>query len=65
MFVRLFRTDSQPDSLDNISKETGLVAPVSIPAASVCILSIAFASYCEQLFHTILACSRVSHTNEI
>ena len=65
MFVCLFRTDSQPDSLDNILKETRLVAPVTILAASICILSIVFVSYCEQLFHTILAWSRVSHTNEI
>ena len=42
-----------------------MVAPVTILAASICILSIAFASYCAQVSHTILAYSRVGRTNEI
>ena len=58
-------TYSKPVSLDNMSKETSLIAPVAILAASIFILSIAFISYCVQLSHTILVHSRVGRTNEI
>ena len=63
MFVSC--NDSQPVSLDNMSIETHLAVPVTILAASFCILSIDLISYCVQLSHTISAYSRAGRINEI
>ena len=41
---RLFSSDSQPVSRNNMSKETSLVAGVAIRAASFCIFSSALIS---------------------
>ena len=64
VFVVFFTSDSQPVSPYNMSKETSLVAPVAIRAASICIFS-ALISYCVQLSHTTSAYSKTGLIKEV
>ena len=57
---RVFR----PTSFNNLSVKTRLVAPLTIRAASCCIFSSSFASYCVQLSHTTSAYSSNGLINE-
>ena len=57
VYVVFFSSDFQPVSRYNISKETSLVAPGAIRAASICIFSSALILYCVQLSQTTSAYS--------
>ena len=62
---RLFSSDSQPISRYNMSKETSLVAPVAIRAASIVFFASALVSYCVQLSHTTSAYSKTGLIKEV
>ena len=51
-------------SFNDFSIETSFVAPLTIRAASCCIFSNSFASYCVQLFKTTSAYSSNGLINE-
>ena len=62
-FLRQERV-SHSTSFNNFPIETSLVAPLTIRAASCCIFSNYFASYCIQLSHTTSAYSSNGLINE-
>ena len=65
VYVVFFSSDSQPVSRYSMSKETSLVAPVAIRAASICIFSSALISYCVQLSYTTSAYSKTGLIKEV